>query len=101
VLERDQVACELVREDWEQQFFDSVSNRDAGLIASYQHADYGAFEQPGSFWDFGDLALRLERPPPALGEHTHDVLTELGLSAEEIELCTGNEIAASGRGQHG
>ena len=85
LLERAEVACELVREDWEQQFFDSASNRDAGLIASYRHAEYGAFEQPGGFWDFGDLALRLERPPPALGEHTEEVLAELGLTAEEID----------------
>ena len=64
LLERAEVACELVREDWEQQFFDSASNRDAGLIASYRHADYGAFEQPGAFWDFGDLALRLDTAAP-------------------------------------
>ena len=100
LLERSGVACELVREDWEQQFFDSAANRDAGLIASYRHAEYGEFEQPGAFWDFGDLALRLDRPPPALGEHTHEVLAELGLSADEIEFCSDNRIATSGSGPH-
>ena len=101
LLQRSGIPAELVREDFEQQFFDSVSNRDGGLIASYLHAEYGAFEQPGAFWDFGDLTLRLDRPPPALGEHTREVLTELGLTAEEIESCTDNRIATSGSGHHG
>ena len=101
LLQRSGVQCELVREDFEQQFFDTAFNRDAGLIASYRHAEYGAFEQPGAFWDFGDLALRLDRPPPALGEHTEEVLAELGLTAEEIERCTADKIATAGSGKHG
>jgi crotonobetainyl-CoA:carnitine CoA-transferase CaiB-like acyl-CoA transferase len=90
-LAANEVPCELVGEDLEQSFFDSDAHREAGLIASYKHADYGQLEQPGSFWDFGDLRTRLDRPPPALGEHTVEVLTDLGFSAAEMEHMTGSE----------
>ncbi|MDB5430859.1 MAG: putative acyl-CoA transferase [Caulobacter sp.] len=76
-LSAAQVACAPVRERQRDAFFDSAENRAIGLRACYDHPVYGALEQPGRFWDFGDLQARLDRPPPALDQHTAEVLAEL------------------------
>jgi crotonobetainyl-CoA:carnitine CoA-transferase CaiB-like acyl-CoA transferase len=84
-----------VRLDQGEPFFSSSDNDDAGLIARYEHADYGRVEQPGAFWIFGDLDVKLDRAPPALGEHTVEVLTEVGLDSATVDalLASGAALA--------
>src|SRR3954469_25780139 len=84
-----------VRLDQGEPFFSSSTNDDAGLIARYEHADYGRVEQPGAFWIFGDLDVKLDRAPPALGEHTVEVLTEVGLDSATVDalLASGAALA--------
>ena len=79
------VPAEAVRLDQRDAFLDDAANRAAGLVATYEHGDWGRLDQTGGLWDFGDLALRIERPPSRLGEHTVEVLTELGLDAAAID----------------
>lgn len=64
-------------------FFDDPAN--APLRTRYEHAVYGTLEQVGALWDFGDLPLSLQRPPPALGEHSREVLQCLGLAPAQID----------------
>jgi len=52
---------------------------------------------PITDWDFGDLDLRLDRARPAVGQHTTEALTELGLAAEEINA----RVAAGAAGDQG
>src|SRR4051794_22808506 len=82
-----------VRLDQGEPFFSSAANDDAGLIARYEHADYGRVEQPGAFWIFGDLDVKLDRAPPALGEHTVEVLTEAGLDVATIDALVASGAA--------
>jgi crotonobetainyl-CoA:carnitine CoA-transferase CaiB-like acyl-CoA transferase len=79
------VPCEAVRLDQCESFFASADNDAAGMIARYRHVDYGDVEQPGAFWAFGDLDVKLDRAPPGLGEHTVEVLTEVGLDRDTID----------------
>jgi hypothetical protein len=85
------VVREPVREDQRDPFFDDAANRAAGLVATYDHPVWGRLDQPGALWTFGDLGTRIERPPPLLGQHTSEVLTEVGLTADAVA-----ELVAAG-----
>ena len=78
------VPAEVVRVDQREPFFDSEANRRARLSVSYPHPVYGRFEQPGAFWNFGDLALKLDLAPPVPGQHSLEILKQLGYGDSEI-----------------
>lgn len=66
-------------------FLDDPLNQRLGLVASYDHAEFGRIRHPGAFWDFGGRPLRLDRAPPAMGQHSHEILSELGFTDAEID----------------
>ena len=94
-LERAGVPAEPVREQQCPAFFDDEGNRRAGLVASYEQAEWGRLEQPGALWYLGDLEVRLDRPPPALGEHTVEVLAELGFERPAIDALLEAGVVAA------
>ncbi|MFQ5513099.1 MAG: CoA transferase [Myxococcota bacterium] len=83
-LEAGGVAAEPVRLDQGPHFFDDFAHRAAGLTVNYAHPRWGRLEQIGALWSFGDRTLRLDRPPPELGEHSREILDELGFDAATI-----------------
>ena len=87
------VSAERVRENQCDAFFASDTNRAAGLVAEYPHPIYGKFEQPGAFWSFGDLGVRLDKAPPTTGQHTVEILTELGFARDDIEQLVAAGVA--------
>jgi crotonobetainyl-CoA:carnitine CoA-transferase CaiB-like acyl-CoA transferase len=93
VLDAAAIACEQVRLDQGEPFFASTVNERAGLIARYEHVDYGRVEQPGAFWIFGDLDVKLDRASPALGQHTVEVLTEVGFDPAAIDALLASGAA--------
>jgi crotonobetainyl-CoA:carnitine CoA-transferase CaiB-like acyl-CoA transferase len=76
-------------------FFDDPDNIAAGLVASYEHIEWGRFEQPGALWYFGDMTLKHELAPPTLGQHTVEILHELGVSADAIEALLVDRVAVA------
>jgi crotonobetainyl-CoA:carnitine CoA-transferase CaiB-like acyl-CoA transferase len=96
-LESAGVPAAEVRQEQKGPFFDDPDHLAAGLIASYRHMQWGQMEQPGAMWFFGDQEVRLDLAPPVLGEHTVEVLREVGLSDVEIEAA----LAAGAVVQHG
>jgi crotonobetainyl-CoA:carnitine CoA-transferase CaiB-like acyl-CoA transferase len=79
------VPAEPVLESQSEAFLDSTEHAAAGLHARYGHAVYGSLQQIGALWDFDDLPLVIERAPPALGEHSREVLEMLGFNAQDID----------------
>ncbi|MCU4186828.1 CoA transferase [Acidiferrimicrobium sp. IK] len=91
------VPAEEVRLEQRYPFFDDPANQAAGLVAAYDHAEWGKLEQPGGLWWFANLNVRLELAPPALGEHTVEVLGDMGLDRGTIDALIAGRIAV----QHG
>lgn len=91
LLASAEVPAQAVLEAQMDAFLDSSEHAAAGLHTHYSHAVYGDLQQIGAFWDFGNLPLSLQRPPPALGQHTRHVLQGLGFTDSALE-----HLAAAG-----
>jgi crotonobetainyl-CoA:carnitine CoA-transferase CaiB-like acyl-CoA transferase len=65
------------------------------MVAEYTSLEWGKMQQPGALCCFGDLGVRLEYAPPALGEHTVEVLTEVGLTRDAIDRLLAGGVAVA------
>jgi crotonobetainyl-CoA:carnitine CoA-transferase CaiB-like acyl-CoA transferase len=66
-----------------------------GMLKTYQHSTAGEVPIIGSNYHFSDTPVDDTRPPPALGEHTDQVLGGLaGLGAAEIAALREKKIIA-------
>lgn len=84
-LESAGVPCDRVTfEAAEEQFFKSPLHRELGLISVLEQPLYGTVEQPGAFWNFGDIPIMFKHAAPAIGQHTDEIMRELGFSDAEI-----------------
>jgi alpha-methylacyl-CoA racemase len=58
--------------------------REREMVISYQQPELGEIKQLGFPIKMSRTPSSVERPAPALGEHTAEVLTEAGYSTEEV-----------------
>ncbi len=87
------VPCDHVTfEAAEDQFFASPVNRDLGLISVLEQPLYGTVEQPGAFWNFGDIPVVFKHAAPTIGQHTDEIMRELGFSGAEIAQFRADKI---------
>jgi crotonobetainyl-CoA:carnitine CoA-transferase CaiB-like acyl-CoA transferase len=70
---------------------DHPHTRDSGMAFDYDHPAFGALRGIAQPVRIDGERPALRRPPPLRGEHTRQVLQELGLEANEIE-----QLLASG-----
>jgi crotonobetainyl-CoA:carnitine CoA-transferase CaiB-like acyl-CoA transferase len=75
-------------------FFDSPINRDVGLTTELDHPDYGRLELAGRYLDFGDLENRIERAPSTLGQHSSEILADMGMDDDEIAMLFREGVVA-------
>lgn len=75
------------------------SNRDPQVRANdyavdLEHPDFGAYSTVGMPFSYSDRPTQVGRPSPRLGEHTAEVLAELGFGQQAIsELAKSQTIA--------
>jgi CoA:oxalate CoA-transferase len=58
-------------------------------IIEVDHPDFGRLRQVGFPWDFSETPASWRKKAPGLGEHTQEILDELGYSAEDVETMKG------------
>jgi crotonobetainyl-CoA:carnitine CoA-transferase CaiB-like acyl-CoA transferase len=84
-LERVGVPCEAVNcDDAMNRFFDEPENRRMNLVSALEQPLYGLVEQPGAFWNFGDIPIVFRYAPPAIGQHSDEIMREIGYTDAEI-----------------
>jgi crotonobetainyl-CoA:carnitine CoA-transferase CaiB-like acyl-CoA transferase len=73
--------------------------RERQMVISYEQPELGEVKQLGFPIKLSRTPADVHRPAPALGEHTAEVLTEAGYSAEEVEALE-ESGAAKGPDDH-
>lgn len=58
--------------------------RERGMVQTVTHPELGEILQVGSPFRFSDTPCAVRTPPPRHGEHTEEVLGELGFSSEDL-----------------
>jgi len=62
--------------------------RDIGFFREYEHPSEGLLTAPDTPYQFDGVSLPIRGHQPRLGEHTRQILTEIGCSEEEINEIT-------------
>jgi crotonobetainyl-CoA:carnitine CoA-transferase CaiB-like acyl-CoA transferase len=78
------------------QVFEDAHVRHMGMVREVEQPGLGTVRMLGFPFAVGGARPRLRRPAPRLGEHTREVLAELGLSSKDIDsLSTLGAVAVA------
>ncbi len=92
-----EVVDDVDRDAFRRRILDDPVNRELGRAVTYETADWGRFEQIGPLLRCGpDAGGGPSLHLPGVGEHTVEVLTELGVSADDIEALLSSGAAQQG-----
>lgn len=73
--------------------FEDSHFRDRGFWDRIEHPELGEVEVPGRPFIMAAGGWEMRRPAPLLGQHTAEVLREVGLSQAQIDEASGMEVA--------
>ncbi|MEE3325937.1 MAG: CoA transferase [Myxococcota bacterium] len=77
-LDRAGVPCEIASDRASLDLWSDPGALDRRWIVKYPHPMVGEIGQVGLAFDFSDTPARIQGPPFLVGEHTHEILDELG-----------------------
>jgi crotonobetainyl-CoA:carnitine CoA-transferase CaiB-like acyl-CoA transferase len=91
-LDDEGVPCETASIERGATWYDDAEVQANGWSVSYQHPVWGKLDHPGRFFSFSETPSRIFGPPPLAGQHTVDILTELGFNSDAIEHLRATNI---------
>ncbi|MQF82979.1 CoA transferase [SAR202 cluster bacterium AD-802-E10_MRT_200m] len=94
LLDVYQIPSALVERQYIENLFIDVQVLETGLIVQKRHAEFGDIEQAGALIQFSDCDVTVGRAAPTLGQHTGEILTELGYSDNEIIALHDDQVIA-------
>jgi crotonobetainyl-CoA:carnitine CoA-transferase CaiB-like acyl-CoA transferase len=86
------VPCEVSSPDFVLGLFDDPEMREKGWVTSYDHPIVGNIDVMGLLFDFSDTPGRVMGPPFIPGQHSREILRELGVSDERIDQLAGDKV---------
>jgi formyl-CoA transferase len=94
LLDREGVPCGPIL-DYEEVFADPHV-RARGMVAEVDHPRAGRIRVVGPAVKLSETPARVARPSPLYGQHTAEVLGELGYGADEIRALAADRVVALG-----
>ncbi len=87
-LDKAGVPCEVSDPKFSLGLHDDAEFKQRGWVASYEHPFVGKLNQIGLLFDLSDTPGKVQGPPLVVGQHSREILAELGYTPEQIqELC--------------
>ncbi len=68
------------------------------IIVEHEHPHVGTLRQARPAARFERTPAAIRRGAPLLGEHTHEILAELGFSEEDVDALVDTGVLYAGRG---
>jgi crotonobetainyl-CoA:carnitine CoA-transferase CaiB-like acyl-CoA transferase len=92
------VPAEIVDEDFCREVFDDPELRARGWISQTSAGGVGRFEDPGLLVDFSETPGVVTRGPCLCGEHTREILLELGYSDADVDTLAADRVVLDNPG---
>jgi crotonobetainyl-CoA:carnitine CoA-transferase CaiB-like acyl-CoA transferase len=83
-LDHAGVPVEIVSEDFSRKLHDDPEFQQRRWVTSFQHPHVGKFDMVGLLCDLSDTPGVIQSRPLIVGEHTKEILAELGYTEEQV-----------------
>jgi crotonobetainyl-CoA:carnitine CoA-transferase CaiB-like acyl-CoA transferase len=93
-LDGNGVACEVPGPDCSESFFWEDEHLGSGRVVEFEHRRWGRVREIGQLIRLSETPGFLRGPSPLLGEHTEEILAELGYGPSEIARLKDGRVIA-------